>query len=289
MRYTNKYNYPQAFVRAVTSDTYDKGEAEFTVTGLLAPPRQSQLLKRHDAELTEDVSDRLWVLDGTVAHEILARSGQEERELFEKRLYASVAGRKIGGRPDSLCLVSGLLTDFKRTSVWSYIFGRTEWQAQLSMYAFLARENGFKVTSTEIFAMFRDWSESRSLGSKDYPKTSCMRIPVETWPHEQTREFIKERIALHEKAAFASDEGLAPCTPEERWQKETTYAVMKPGRKSALSVHQSMETAQASQIAGTSIVVRPGKSVRCASYCPVSGICSQWKADPSNVPEPTDG
>ena len=62
------------------------------------------------------------------------------------------------------------------------------------MYAFLARENGFKITSTEIFAMFRDWSESRSLGSKDYPKTSCMRIPVEMWPHEKTREFIKERL-----------------------------------------------------------------------------------------------
>jgi hypothetical protein len=112
-----------------------------------------------------------------------------------------------------------------------------------------------------------------------------MTIPVEMWPHEKTREFIVSRIALHEAAAFATDEGLAPCTPEERWQKETTYAVMKPGRKSALSVHVSMETAQASLIGGASIVARPGKSVRCASYCPVSGICSQWKADPSNVPE----
>lgn len=285
MRYTNVHNYPAPFVRAVTADTYDKGEADYTVTELNAAPRQSILIKRHDTELIEDVSERLWVLGGTVAHEILARSGQEERELFEKRLYTTVGGRKIGGRPDSLCLVSGLLTDYKWTSAWTYVFGRSEWIAQTNMYAFLARENGFKVNALEIFGMFRDWSESRAMQSRDYPPTNCARIPIEIWLHEKTREFIKERVALHDAAKTKLDDMLAPCSPEERWQKETTYAVMKPGRKSALSVHDTMESAKTAQTGGTAIVTRLGASRRCASYCPVgkkTGLCSQWNTDSTN-------
>jgi hypothetical protein len=289
MRFINTFNCPEPYARAVTADSaYDRGAADYTVTELNSAPRQSVLLKRHDAELTEDVSDRLWVLGGTVAHEILARSGIEGRELFEKRLYAVVSGKKIGGKPDSLCLTSGMLSDYKWTSAWTYVFGRTEWVTQLNMYGFLARENGFKVENLEIFGMFRDWSESKAMQSKDYPPRSVARIPIEMWPHEKTRAYITERVKLHEAAKMALDENLAPCTPEERWVKPTTWAVMKPGRKSALSVHQTMENAEASLIAGASIVERPGASRRCATYCAVSSKCSQWKSDPTNKPEPAD-
>ena len=36
---TNVLNLPEAIVRAVTRDTYSKGQAEFSVTELLLPPR----------------------------------------------------------------------------------------------------------------------------------------------------------------------------------------------------------------------------------------------------------
>ena len=286
MRYTNKFNYPAPFVRAVTGgDVYDKGEADYSITELISAPRQTQLIRRHDAQLEEDVSDRLWVLGGTVAHEILARSGKEERELFEKRLYATVAGKKVGGKLDSLCLVSGLLSDYKWTSAWTYVFGRSEWISQTNMYGFLARENGFKVTALEIFGMFRDWSETRAVQSKDYPQTNCARIPIEMWPHEKTREFIKERVLLHDAAKLVGDDFLAACTQEERWQKETTYAVMKPGRKSAVMVLDSLEAATAAATGGQYVQTRPGAARRCAGYCPVgkaTGLCSQWNADSTN-------
>lgn len=282
MRYTNRYGYPQPFVKAVSVDRYDKGEADYSVTELNSAPRQSVLLKRHDSELTEDVSERLWVLGGTVAHEILAMSGQEGRELFEKRLYATVAGKKIGGKLDHLCLVSGLLTDYKWTSAWTYVFGRSEWIAQTNMYAFVARENGYKVTELEIFGMFRDWSETRAMQSNDYPKTNCARMPVPMWPHDTTRKYIADRVALYEGARIKPDSDLPLCSPEERWQKPTTYAVMKPTRKSAVSVHATMEAAQAALVAGSHVVVRPGESRRCAKYCTARFVCSQWAADPTN-------
>ena len=291
MNVTNKYNYPEPFAVAAKKNTYTKGEADYSITELNSPPRLVQLTKRHDGELTEDVSERLWMLLGTVAHEILERGGREGQELTEERLYATVGGKKIGGKLDTLCLGSGLLTDYKLVSVWSYILGtKPEWTAQANCYAFLARENGHTVNALEIFAMFRDWSESKSLGSGDYPKTNCLRIPLEMWPHEKTRDYIKERVLLHDVAKLQGDDFLPACTPEERWEKPTTYAVMKPGRKSALSVHDTLEAATAALAPGCSVVTRPGTSRRCASYCPVggsTGLCSVWVADPTRV-EATD-
>lgn len=286
MRTTNLYGYPEPFVNAVTNDAYSRGESDYTVTELLSPPRLSQLVKRHDTELTEDVSERFWMLLGTVAHDILERGGGRG-QLTEKRLYATVGGAKIGGKPDTLCLTSGLLTDYKVTSVWSLILGgKDDWTRQTNCYAFLARENGYKVESLEIFAMFRDWTESKTMNSSDYPKTNCARIPVEMWSHEEARSYIEGRVKLHDAAKLVLDERLPECTPEERWAKPTTWAVMKPGRKSALSVHESLANARASQTAGTSIVERPGSSRRCEGYCPVgkaTGICSVWRDDPTNA------
>lgn len=286
MRVTNDHNLPAPFVRAVTVDGYSKGDADFSITELISPPRQSQLLKRHDDEIAVDASERLWMLMGTMAHEILERGGREGQELTEERLYAPVAGKRIGGKPDTFCLTSGRLTDYKITSVWSYVFGgRSEWTEQLNAYAFLARENHHPVKELSIFAMFRDWSQSRAK-DEDYPKVNCVNIPVNAWSHEETRSWLKERIELHEQAKRTKDDALPDCTPEERWAKPTTYAVMKPGRKSAVAVGENRQAVANLVTPGTSLVERPGKSVRCESYCNAAPFCSQWKKDPTNVARP---
>ena len=248
MKLTNEHQYPEPFARAVSVDSYERGDADYTVSELLQPPRLRQLVKRHDAEITEDVSDRLWVLMGTLAHDILERAGREGQELTEERLYATVGTKRVGGKLDTLCLSSGLLTDYKVTSVWSYVLGnKPEWPRQLNAYAFLARENGHTVNALEIFAMFRDWAPSKAQKDDDYPKTNCLRIPITLWPHDETRIYLAGRVLAHETASVCPDDGLVPCTAEERWAKPTTYAVMKPGRKSALSVHESEQDACATQ------------------------------------------
>lgn len=286
MNLTNVNGFPEPFVRAVTRETYEKGDCDFTISELISPPRIRQLVTRHDAEITEDVSDRLWVLLGTVAHDILERAGREGQELTEERLYATVAEKRIGGKPDTLALSSGLLTDYKVTSVWAYILGnKPEWTAQLNAYAFLARENGHEVKALEIFAMFRDWSESRSLGSKDYPSTNCLRIPIPLWTPEETQVWLAGRVLEHERAKGLEDDKLPVCTAEERWEKPTTWAVMKPGRKSALSVHDSEQDAWKSMKEGLTVQVRPGRSTRCESYCSAAPFCSFAK---SLKPTPTE-
>ena len=53
---------------------------------------------------------------------------------------------------------------------------------------------------------------------------------------------------------------------------------MKPGRKSALSVHDTEADAWKAMKDGLTVEKRPGKSVRCESYCPVSDFCSFYKS-----------
>ncbi|MEW5724152.1 MAG: hypothetical protein AB1896_13665, partial [Thermodesulfobacteriota bacterium] len=70
-------------------------------------------------------------------------------------------------------------------------------------------------------------------------------------------------------------------------------AVMKEGRKSALRVLPTMEEAIAWSVEnglaetvaeeivwkkGHRIVTRPGQSIRCESYCAVSGFCNQFQS-----------
>ena len=51
MRYTNKHNIPKEIVRAIHNDSYSRGDAEISVTGLLQPPRINLLRKKHDEKI----------------------------------------------------------------------------------------------------------------------------------------------------------------------------------------------------------------------------------------------
>ena len=71
MKWTNKLNLPEAIVNAVTNDDYNKGFSDISITGLTSPPRIRVLKKKYDAELEEDISDRMFVLLGQIMHGIL--------------------------------------------------------------------------------------------------------------------------------------------------------------------------------------------------------------------------
>ena len=80
-----------------------------------------------------------------------------------------------------------------------------------------------------------------------------------------------------------TDDDLPACTPEERWHKEDTYAVMKEGRKSAVRVFKTHGDAQAyidSKMLDNkhSIVKREGTDNRCENYCNVNKWCPYYKS-----------
>ena len=289
---TNSMGYPEALVRAVSNDSYSRGEGvNRSVTGLLAPPRQAALKEIHGHEIVEDVSDRTYALYGQLVHLLLERAGEQSRNAInEERLYAEVGGWTISGQTDTLTLTedqrSWIISDYK--FVTAYKFKRDYsgtlvmdegYENQLNMYGHLLRENGFKVDGLKIVAIYRDWSKLEAKRDKNYPQLGAETHDIPLWSEDKAKAFMEERVRLHQDA----ENDLPECTDDERWAKPDKYALM-PNAKSvrARKLFDSeidATTWAAANNMKTGFVVdhRKGANVRCENYCVVSEWCEQFK------------
>lgn len=279
MKLTNNYGIPSSFIDAELGKEYSKGDADFSASGLSRPAQQVALSRAYFGEIEEDITDRIFAMLGTALHEYLEKADQTG--LTEKRYFAEFDGYKVSGQIDRLVRRKNgranvfVLQDYKVVTTWEYKFGIKEDKvAQLNVYAELLRQNGQRVDRLEIVQVFRDWSKSASLRDAKYPPAPVNVLEVELWPEDEAQTFIRERIA-----ALTADPP-APCSPEERWEKPTTYAVKKKGQKRALRVFESMDEAVAYQKNNPEnklvIETRPGESTRCEHYCSVRKWCKQY-------------
>lgn len=286
MRITNRSNFPEALVKAVENDDYDKGKCDYSVTELLKPPRQTALAHLFKADMVDDVEDRLWSLYGQIAHLILERANMAD--LVEKRFFAEFElpdGRKftVSGQVDTLSLIKGILSDWKFTTSWGFKLGKPakpEWVAQLNMQLEILRRNGLDANVLQIVGLLRDWSKLEALRTSDYPKKGIITVPIEIWSREQTTTFIMDRITIHENAkTVRSAADLPECTPEERWAKQDIWAVMRGERAIRFGLCFTEDAANQMQMknSGTRIEFRSGFSTRCSAYCSVSEFCSQYQ------------
>lgn len=284
MKLTNRLGLPEPIVRAVANDGYSRGDADISVTQLIAPPRQVALIEQHRDEIEEDASDRIFSLLGQAVHTILERAGEG---MAEERLSTEVNGWKVSGQPDHLALKQGLLSDYKVTSVWQVIYAaqKDEWPAQVNLYAELARRHGHEINAVEIVAIMRDWSKRKALTEADYPREQVAVLPMELWRPSDAQTYLELRVATHQHARKV----LPRCSDEEVWRKPLTWAVMKPGVKKALRVLTTLEgaiTYQATQVKGlSSIHERPGEATRCQHYCAAAPFCSQWQEEKGSTDE----
>ena len=100
---TNRLELPEAIVKAVQNDKYSKGDANISVTTLIAPARKRAIEAAHADALTEDVTERIWALMGQIAHGILAASAGDDA-WTEERLFIERHGWRISGSFDSYIL-----------------------------------------------------------------------------------------------------------------------------------------------------------------------------------------
>ena len=272
MRITNLTKLPEPLVSAV-SQKREPRRGQISVTELISPPQMRALTLKHWAELTEDASDRIWATMGQLMHKLLEEHGRDsESHLIEHTLASEVEGLTVTGTFD-LYHREGVLTDYKFVSVWTTIDGvKREWEQQLNLYAELLRRHEYPVKRLQLVAIYRDWSKSRAQDS-GYPKSQVSVFEVPLWSAEEAATFLEERVRLHKRA----EEGeFIECTPEERWERPTKYALMKRGRKSAIRLFDSHEEAIAAASHSSQYVeTRPGTSIRCDSYCAVSAFCRQ--------------
>lgn len=279
MKFTNRSGLPDALLRAIANDPYDKGDAEFSITELLSPARQSALKLAHKHEIEEDAEERLWSLYGQIAHTILERANVNG--IAEKRYFADIDGTRISGQVDTLDLDGGVLSDWKFTTSWGFNVGtppKPEWVAQLNMQRWLLRQNGLDAKSLQIVGLLRDHSKLEAKRAANYPQQPVVVLPIPMWEENETKAFIAKRVAAH-RAARAE---LPECTPEETWQRPDVWAVIKKGNKRAEKngLHETEESARAHADSNPalSVIRRPGESVRCENYCAVSAFCSQFLA-----------
>lgn len=287
MKLTNKLNLPQPIVDAVANDDYHPGIGDISCTTLISPSQIRKLREKHNSELVEDASDRIYALIGQAIHTILERA--DTTALTEERLYSSYAlANKIytvSGKYDRLVLMDSVLQDYKMCSVYEMIFGfKKEKTEQLNVLADLAIENGFFVKEIQIVAIFRDWKKSKAAYDPQYPQHQVAVVNLDLWDEKTRKDFIESRLQAH---FISQDE----CTDEERWMQKREFAVTKVGNTRATKVHEKLESAQAhikmlEKDKPKDIFLideRPAVYRRCESYCGVADFCQQWKSHQESV------
>jgi len=287
MQITNVHNVPQPLVTLASREYYSKGDSQYSVTEIMSPPRVRRLREQHNEKITQDVSDMLWSLLGSALHVVMER-GDTPGWLKEERLFADVDGVKISGAidlqeetPDGV-----VIHDYKFTSAWAVMQEKEEWTQQLNIYKWLVETvKRKKVVGLKICALVRDFN--RHDKKEGYPASPICMVDVPMWDSIKTETYIRERLNMHRDAKLAADfgEALQTCSDEERWMSETTFAVKRDGRKTAIRVFKTIE--EATQLAEKEkgyVETRHGEPRRCAgNFCGVAEWCGQYQGE-LNVP-----
>jgi hypothetical protein len=178
------------------------------------------------------------------------------------------------------------ITDYKFTSAWALMNDKPEWEQQQNIYKYLVERVKKKpVKGLKICALIRDWSRRDAQNKADYPQAPIQVIDIPMWTFDRTEAFIKERVEMHRDSKVNADWGeeLPLCSEEDRWVRQTTYAVKKEGRKTAIRVFDTQDEADAllkemPEKDKGFIEIRKGEAVRCTgNFCGVSQWCSQFQ------------
>ena len=294
--FTNTEGLPAPLVHAITSRDQNDEDVynAIRVSTLLKPPLQAALQKLIGP--VEDVSDRIYALLGMTIHEILAEN------MSQVRFYRECDEYTISGEPDYYVKEPGGFTiyDWKISSVWEAIHGvKPERIEQLNMYRWLMSgpKYNYKVTSLKVGYIFRDWSKLAVVREGgDYPKKQVMIREVPIWSDQKVEEFVTERLLAFVKAwrsvNYLNNFGReipddVICTPDERWQKDTKYAVYKTAKSArATKLYDEADWTTGVVERGLKqlgpeawVEKRPGEATRCMYYCNVSNHCPWWAAN----------
>lgn len=288
MKYTNRHNFPEFVQQWLEYDSYDYNPNTISATTLMAPAKAYGLKKQHYEDLEIDIADLIASRYGTAIHDSVEKVKLKDC-LQERRLQKALLGKMITGKFDILHQIGTEdgkpvyeLIDVKSTSVWSVVYNSKEedYIKQLSIYRYLAIENGYEVVGdAKIWMVFTDWSSSKAKKDPDYPQARLYIKEIKLWTPQETEEWIEQRINDLEDAANRPQEQMPDCTDKELWAEEEKWAIMKEGRKTAVKVHSSEEDAKKhlGELDNKhSIEHRPGKVKRC-NYCTASKFCHQYK------------
>ena len=179
---------------------------------------------------------------------------------------------EVSGKFDHFQLApTGMLTDWKVTSVWAILDGiKEEHEAQLNCYAHLLRHQGYTVNAVQVIAILRDWSKPKAAREPDYPQQQVVRLPGDLWSPDETQEYLERSVRLHQAARHV----LPLCTADERWERPTRWALMKAGAKRALKLYEARRPPPRSNRPDGREASRQSPSG--VPYCAARDVCTQW-------------
>ena len=209
---------------------------------------------------------------------------KEQDAMHEFILHWNVDGTVVYGSGDLYIKSEQILYDFKMCSTFDYILpeNKKKWEAELNVFAFLLRMNGFPVKEIKATMIFKDYSRTKAQITKDYPPSSSLSVNINVIPLDQMSKYMSARVKAHRQGEAGN---IPDCTGAERWSKATTYALMQPGGKRSLSNLTNEAEAfrwkekNASRYPGLYIETRLGENVRCDRWCPVASVCPQRKRE----------
>ena len=232
-QFTNENNYPHWLYHTLTTNNYSKGTrpSDISVTRLIDSPQINQLRYEHSNELVEDVKDRVWSIWGSAVHSVVENTNESNSDvLTEKRFYHDYDGKVVTGQIDVYDMSDKILYDVKTVSAWNLVNGyKKSWEFQLNVLADLMHMNDWKVKGLAIVAVARDWNARQAADVETYPKHAMTVVEIPLWKSSIRMKYINQQLSRHFKEKHY-------CTPEERWQSEEKWAVMKHGRKNALKL-----------------------------------------------------
>ena len=283
MKITNNWNVPETLMTLATTEYYSKGASQYSVTELMSPPRIRRLREQYGDKVVQDVSDNLWQLLGSALHVVMER-GITEGYIQEERLFINVDEIAISGQidlqketPDGIVII-----DYKFTSAWAVMQDKVEWEQQLNVYKWLVEKvKKRKVAGLQICAFIRDFSRHEK--KEGYPKAPIHMVDIPMWDAVKTETYVRDRLEQHRNAKMFQDFGeeLPLCSDEDRWMRETVYAVKREGRKTAIKLFKSIE--EATELAEKEkgyVETRKGEPIRCTgNYCGVAEWCSQYQSE----------
>lgn len=286
--YTNKKGLSASWVRAAqkADEEYDS-VGWHSVTTLADSPRYKLLQKRHDKEITVDVSEAIFQLLGSAVHYILEMSA-EPNVITEQRITVPILGKEISMKADRIEPIPDTHPlqywgkDYKITKVWAWKHGAKETQiAQANFYRYgYTKAMNLNITKWSLEMLLRDWSklEAEVKHTDGYPGSEVEPIAVPLWSLDYCYETLCNRVKLYKQCEELHDDDLPPCSEIERWARPEKWAVKKQDGVKALRVY-STET-QAKDDASKrgyacNIEHRPCQNVRCDSYCNARPFCNQ--------------
>lgn len=195
IKFSNMYGFQsQSLIDALIHNDYDLKEKPinvFSLTEVIDAPKPKVLWRRHENEITMDVSDMFYTLMGSAKHYVFEQSNKRNGRLAEERLYICINTGHVYTLPDpknketileqlkntewynvKYCYVSckidvydheqKCLEDYKSTSVFKARRDCSpDWEAQVNCGGLAIRRIGFDVDKVRVIVLIDGWSAAK--------------------------------------------------------------------------------------------------------------------------------